>query len=80
MKLNNISTNCKKLKYFDVINKNEHLREKKRNHSQNKQENKQRVEQEKLAQKEKWHSWKNNDDDVLREGKKTWEKYEKIQK
>jgi hypothetical protein len=56
MKLNNISTNCKKLKYFDVINKNEHLREKKRNHSQNKQENKQRVEQEKLAQKEKWHS------------------------
>ncbi len=67
MKLNNIFTNCKKLKYFDVIDTNEHLQEKRRNHSQNEQESKQRVEQEKLAQKEKWHSWKNNDDDVLRE-------------
>jgi hypothetical protein len=56
MKLNNIFTNCKKLKYFDVIDTNEHLQEKRRNHSQNEQESKQRVEQEKLAQKEKWHS------------------------
>jgi len=55
MNLNNIFTNCKKLKYFDVIDTNEHLQGKK-NHSQNEQENKQRVEQEKLAKKEKWHS------------------------
>jgi hypothetical protein len=34
MKLNNISTNCKKLKYFDVIDTNEHLQEKRRNRSQ----------------------------------------------
>ncbi len=50
----------------------------KENHSQNEQENKQRVEQKKLAQKEKWRSWKNNDDDVLRESKKKVR--EKIQK
>lgn len=54
MKLNNISTNCKKKKKIDVIDTNEHFQEKRRNHSQNEQENKQRFEQEKIAQKEKW--------------------------